>query len=446
MAATGETVAPSSRPSEVETVSFGCRLNALESDAMRQHAINAGFHDAIIVNSCAVTAEAERQLRQALRKLGREQPDRPIILTGCAAHIAPDRYRALASHIIDNTTKLAPASWREAHQHITARQPSDEKPTLPAPELDRLGHSGQQHRSRMLYQIQNGCDHHCTFCIIPQGRGANRSVAPEVAVAEIGELARQGAAEIVLTGVDIASWGEDLPAPVRLGDLVGMILDRVPALPRLRLSSLDPAACDDALLTRIRESRLMPHLHLSVQNLDDLILKRMRRRHLVQDMYTLIDRLRDARPDIVFGADIIAGFPTESEDAHRRSMAHAEALGLAYLHVFPYSPRPGTPASRMPGLHPSTIRRRAHEFRALGETLKRRFLQTRIGRTAEIIVERTIPDGIIGRCQHFSTVLVPDSKLPPGVLSRVTVTGLHDRYGLIARPQQHRTHGDPYGE
>uniref|UniRef100_UPI001F005663 MiaB/RimO family radical SAM methylthiotransferase n=1 Tax=Falsiroseomonas oryziterrae TaxID=2911368 RepID=UPI001F005663 len=318
-----------------EVLTFGCRLNAQESDAMRALAL-AAQPDAIIVNTCAVTAEAEAQARQAIRKASREHPGRPILVTGCAAEIAPAAWAALpgVARVIPNTRKLDPAQWGVAT-----------RPAAPQP------------RARALVPVQTGCDHRCTFCIIPYGRGPSRSTPAGAVVAEVRALVEAGAREVVLTGVDIASWGADLPGRPTLGALARRVLTLVPDLPRLRLSSLDPAGMDDDLWRLVAEEpRFMPHLHLSLQHGAELILKRMKRRHSRADAIALCRRARALRPDIAFGADLIAGFPTETEAHVAEMLEMIEEAGLSFLHVFPYSERAGTPAARMPQL-PVPLRR-----------------------------------------------------------------------------------------
>ncbi len=412
-------------------VTFGCRLNTFESEVMRRHAQEAGLGDLVIVHTCAVTAEAERQARQAIRRARREHPRARIVVTGCAAQIDPDRYAAMAEvdHVLGNGEKLRPETWRTlAGGGVGRRMVADI-----AAVREAAGHlvEGFDGRTRAFVQIQQGCDHRCTFCIIPYGRGPSRSLAAAEVVAQVRLLVANGHREIVLTGVDLTSWGADLAGRPRLGDLVRRILREVPELPRLRLSSIDPAEVDPALEAAFaEEGRLMPHLHLSVQAGDDLILKRMRRRHLRADVLRLVRRLRARRPDIVFGADLIAGFPTEEEAMFARTLDLVEEAGFTFLHVFPYSPRPGTPAARMPQLPRALRRERAARLRAAGERRLERFLAAEVGRRRSLLVER---DGG-GHTEHFAPArLEAPARLPAGRLATVAITGAADGV-LLARP------------
>ncbi len=398
-----------------EIVTFGCRLNSYESEVMRQHAEAAGWQDTVIVNTCAVTKEAERQARQAIRKLRRERPGVRIVVTGCAAQIAPQAFGAMAEvdQVIGNAEKmraesyLAPRNERIVVTDIMALK-------------ETAGHliSGFEGRARAFIEVQQGCDHRCTFCIIPFGRGPNRSVPLGHIVDQVRALVASGFGEVVLTGVDIASYGGDLPGRPPLGQMVRRLLSQVPELPRLRLSSLDPVGLDDDLFRQVAEEpRLMPHFHLSVQAGDDLILKRMKRRHLRADVVGLATRLRALRPDLALGADIIAGFPTETEEMFERSMALVDEAGLTHLHVFPYSPRPGTPAARMPQQSGDEIRRRAGRLRAKGEAAMAAFLAGRIGRRTAVLIEQ---DGF-GHCEHYLPVRV-DSAVHAGTVVDVRIT------------------------
>ena len=335
----------------VRVVTFGCRLNAYESEQVRAQAAADGITDTVVFNTCAVTGEAVRQARQAIRKARRERPGARLVVTGCAAQIDPDAFAAMpeVDLVLGNAEKSAPGALATtARQSVGDIMQLRESPSRPV--------GGLTERARAYVEVQNGCDHRCTFCIIPFGRGNSRSVPAERVVAEVGSLARAGYAEVVLTGVDLTSWGAELPGAPALGALVRRILSDVPELPRLRLSSIDAAEIDSELMACLAdEPRLCPHLHLSLQSGDDLILKRMKRRHSSADALALIAAVRAARPDTAFGADLIAGFPTETDAAFENTLAFVEAAGLAYLHVFPYSPRPGTPAARMP---PGGARRR----------------------------------------------------------------------------------------
>ncbi|MBC7157166.1 MAG: tRNA (N(6)-L-threonylcarbamoyladenosine(37)-C(2))-methylthiotransferase MtaB, partial [Rhodobacteraceae bacterium] len=340
----------------------GCRLNLYETEAMREMAAAAGLADAVIVNTCAVTAEAVRKARQEIRRARRAHPDAPIIVTGCAAQTEPETFAAMpeVTRVIGNAEKMRPETWAALMPDLigqTERVQVDDIMSV----RETAGHLIDGFgRHRAYVQVQNGCDHRCTFCIIPYGRGNSRSVPAGVVVEQIMRLVDRGFAEVVLTGVDLTSWGADLPGAPRLGDLVRRVLRLVPGLARLRLSSIDSIEADPALMEAIAtEKRLMPHLHLSLQAGDDLILKRMKRRHLRDDAIRFCAEVRALRPDVVFGADIIAGFPTETEAAFENSLRLVEDCGLTWLHVFPYSPRNGTPAARMPQVAGAAIRERA---------------------------------------------------------------------------------------
>jgi len=366
-------------------VTFGCRLNTHESAVMRDHAQAAGLHDAIIVNTCAVTREAERQARQAIRKLRRENPDARLIVTGCAAQLDPARFAAMpeVDRVLGNADKLHPESYRDAAEPLLVTDIMTARETA--------GHllSGFEDRTRAFVQVQQGCDHRCTFCIIPYARGPNRSVPMGRVVEQVRTLVEAGYAEVVLTGVDITSYGADLPGRPPLGQMVRRLLALVPDLPRLRLSSLDPVGVDDDLVRLVAEDpRLLPHLHLSIQAGDDLILKRMKRRHLRADVVTLARRLRDLRPGLALGADLIAGFPTETDEQAANTRALVDEADLTHLHVFPYSARPGTPAARMPAVPGDVGKARAAALRAVGDRRLAARVAARIGQTAEVLVER----------------------------------------------------------
>ncbi|HJQ56563.1 MAG TPA: tRNA (N(6)-L-threonylcarbamoyladenosine(37)-C(2))-methylthiotransferase MtaB [Vineibacter sp.] len=414
----------SPRWGEVEVVTFGCRLNAIESAVMREQAIAAGLRDAILVNTCAVTAEAERQARQAVRRLRRQHPHRPIVVSGCAVQIDPAGWAAMPGidRVLGNTEKLT----RDAYRDTARTQVGDiMTPGAAAGHLlaDLAGHS------RASLQVQNGCDHRCTFCVIPFGRGPSRSVPAGAVVAQARALVASGFNEIVLSGVDLTDWGADLPGRPRLGDLCRRLLSLVPDLPRLRLSSLDPVEIDDALLDLLgAEPRLMPHLHLSLQAGDDLVLKRMKRRHLRDDVLRLVDRVRRRRADAVFGADLIAGFPTESEAMFDNTLRLVGEAGLTWLHVFPYSARRGTPAARMPQLPGDVRRARAAALRDAGTRQAGAFLTSQIGRRVRIVMER---DGT-GHTEHFARVR-PTAAAAPRALLEVDITGL-DGMTLVGDP------------
>jgi len=355
---------------------------------MRRHAESAGLNDVVIINTCAVTKEAERQARQAIRKLRREKPNAKIIVTGCAAQIDPDSWATMPETdiLLGNDDKLQPASWQDLAQgQLPAKQVSD---IMQVKEVaSHLTGSFDDH-TRGFLQVQQGCDHRCTFCIIPFGRGPSRSSSVADVVANVRNMVEAGTREIVLSGVDITSWGQDIEDRPRLGVLVQEILHKVPELPRLRLSSLDPAEPDHALMEVLAsETRLMPHLHLSVQHGDDMILKRMKRRHLVRDVIRFCEEARRRRRDVVFGADIIAGFPTENEAAHQASCQLIGEADLVHLHIFGFSPREGTPAARMPQIEKSVIKARVADLRALGQEQLKRHLHTRIGGYDMLLLE-----------------------------------------------------------
>ena len=409
-----------------DILTFGCRLNAFESEVMRGHAAAAGLEDAIIVNSCAVTAEAERQVRQSIRRARRENPDARIIVTGCAAQIDPDTYAAMdeVDRVIGNEEKLQADTWMAMDD--TPRVSVNDIMTVreTAPHLI----SGFEGRARAFVEIQQGCDHRCTFCIIPFGRGNNRSVPIGVIVEQVRTLVEQGYAEVVLTGVDITDYGRDLPGTPRLGEMIKRLLTLVPDLPRLRLSSVDPVEIDDALFALIAdEPRLMPHFHISVQSGDDLILKRMKRRHSRADIERFVDRVRALRPDAAFGADIIAGFPTETDAAFAHSVSLVEDSGLTWLHVFPYSERPGTPAAKMPQLPGNVRKARAAELRAAGADQVRRFLDAQIGAVADVLVEKDAQ----GRSPHFASVRI-DGAAADGMIVPARIVA-RDNETLIAQ-------------
>jgi threonylcarbamoyladenosine tRNA methylthiotransferase MtaB len=369
----------------VNVITFGCRLNAYESEAIRQRAAEDGLADAVVFNTCAVTAEAVRQARQAIRKARRERPGARLIVTGCAAQIDPHAFAAMpeVDLVLGNAEKSAPGALLET----TARVRVNDIMSV----TETAGHliGGLQERARAYVEVQNGCDHRCTFCIIPFGRGNSRSVPAGTVVEQVRGLAAAGYAEVVLTGVDLTSWGADLPGAPTLGQLVARILKLVPDLPRLRLSSIDAAEIDPDLMRCLAEEpRLMPYLHLSLQAGDDLILKRMKRRHLRADALKLVADVRAARPDVAFGADLIAGFPTESDEAFENTLALVDEAGLSFLHVFPYSPRPGTPAARMPPVPRALVKTRAARLRGAGEAALARHLDRQNGRTVRALVEK----------------------------------------------------------
>ena len=399
----------------VET--FGCRLNIWESEVVRDQAATAGLNDAIIFNTCAVTAEAERQARQAIRRARRDDPDARIIVTGCAAQIAPETWDAMpeVDHVVGNHDKLATPVWQSLAAGGEAIIVSD---VMQVRETATHMLDAFSAHTRGFLQIQQGCDHRCTFCIIPYGRGNNRSAGLGQILESAGRLVDGGCGEIVLTGVDITSWGSDLPGRPRLGALVGELLRALPRLQRLRLSSIDPAEPDSQLMDVLgSEPRLMPHLHLSAQHGDDTILKRMKRRHLARDVVRFCDEARRRRPDVVFGADLIAGFPTESDAAHDATLRLIDRAGLTYLHVFPFSPRAGTPAARMPQLDGRLIRQRADTLRAHGGKRLEGFLDNAAGSHDQLLVE----SGNAGHGRNFAKMQLQGEMASPGELLDVTV-------------------------
>ncbi|MEM9726237.1 MAG: tRNA (N(6)-L-threonylcarbamoyladenosine(37)-C(2))-methylthiotransferase MtaB [Pseudomonadota bacterium] len=422
---------------------MGCRLNAYESAAMRDLAEQAGLGRAAIVNTCAVTAEAVRQARQTIRRLKREDPDRPILVTGCAAQIEPERFAEMGevSLVLGNREKMEAQAWESLAR--SARRAPDfgvhQTEKLRVDDIfsvrETAGHliDGFGARARAHVQVQNGCDHRCTFCVIPFGRGDSRSVPAGVVVEQIKRLVGRGYREVVLTGVDLTSWGADLPGrvgrPAQLGDLVQRILRLVPDLPRLRLSSIDGIEIDAALWEAIEgEPRLMPHLHLSLQAGHDLILKRMKRRHLTAAAEAVCARARAARPGIAFGADLIAGFPTETEEMFEGTLRHVTACGLSYLHVFPYSPRPHTPAARMPQVPKAEIKARAARLRALGGEQLSRYLATEIGGERQVLME----SARLGRTEAFAEVRFEIDQ-PVGEIVRARIESV-DGGALLGRP------------
>ena len=401
---------------------LGCRLNAYETEAMKELAAAAGVQDAVVVNTCAVTAEAVRKAKKEIRKLRRDNPDAPLIVTGCAAQTEPETFAAMpeVTRVIGNTEKMQPGTWAQmAPDLIGQTEPVQVDDIMSVTET--AGHliDGFGTRSRAYVQVQNGCDHRCTFCIIPYGRGNSRSVPAGVVVDQIKRLVDKGYNEVVLTGVDLTSWGADLPAEPKLGDLVMRILKLVPDLPRLRISSIDSIEVDENLMQAIAtEPRLMPHLHLSLQHGDDLILKRMKRRHLRDDAIRFSEEARKLRPDMTFGADIIAGFPTETEAHFENSLKLVDDCALTWLHVFPYSPRQGTPAARMPAVNGKVIKDRAARLRAKGQDAVARHLASQQGKTHHILMENPR----MGRTEQFTEVTF-DTNQPESQIVTATITG-----------------------
>jgi threonylcarbamoyladenosine tRNA methylthiotransferase MtaB len=424
--------------SGLDVITFGCRLNAYESDVVRARATDAGLTDAVVFNTCAVTGEAVRQARQAIRKARRERPGARLIVTGCAAQIDPGSFADMAEVdlVLGNAEKTQASAYAEAPPtarinvaDIFSVHESEAPPTARINVADIFSvHESEapvvtdrNGRARAYVEIQNGCDHRCTFCIIPYGRGNSRSVGAGAVVEAVRRLAAEGCAEVVLTGVDLTSWGADLPGAPSLGHLVRRILRLVPGLPRLRLSSIDAAEIDAELLACLAEEpRLAPHLHLSLQAGDDMILKRMKRRHSRAQSLALIAKVRAVRPETAFGADLIAGFPTETDAMFENTLRLVEEAGLAYLHVFPFSPRPGTPAARMPAVERATVKARAERLRGAGAAGLNRHLAAKVGRTVQGLVERAG----LARADDFTEIAF-DGEAMAGRIVPLTVTA-HD--------------------
>jgi threonylcarbamoyladenosine tRNA methylthiotransferase MtaB len=412
----------------VDVITFGCRLNAAESHAIGQLAAEAALTNTVIINTCAVTAEAVRKAKQAVRRAAREQPEAAIIVTGCAAQIDPATFAAMpeVARVIGNGGKLRGETWQRLALPApdTLRVTVDDVFALRETAMHLTGLV--ENRVRAFVQVQDGCDHRCTFCIIPFGRGNARSAAMGEVVRRVEALVEDGAPEVVLTGVDLTSWGKDLPGMPALGQLVAAILRHVPTLRRLRLSSIDPAEADPALFRAIaEEERLMPHLHLSLQAGDDMILKRMKRRHSRADAVRFCEDMRGLRPDMRFTADLIAGFPTESEDMAANTRALVEDCGLADAHVFPFSPRKGTPAARIPQIDAALVAERAAALREAAALGRARSLAAAVGSTSEVLAER----GGIGRLADFTPVRL-NGQPTPGAFLPVTIGG-HDGERLL---------------
>ncbi|CAN1567753.1 MiaB 2-methylthioadenine synthetase [Rhabdaerophilaceae bacterium] len=408
-----------------EVVTLGCRLNTVESEAMRRAAQAAGQRDIVIINTCAVTAEAVRQARQTIRRISREQPDRRIVVTGCAAQTEPETFSAMpeVSQILGNDAKMRLETWRDAVPTMSRALEASERVRVNdiMSVRETAGHllSGHDGRTRAFVQVQNGCDHRCTFCIIPYGRGNSRSVPMGEVVTQIARLIEAGCPEIVLTGVDLTSYGADLPGTPRLGSLVAAILKHVPDLGRLRLSSIDSIEADPLLMDLLKtEARLLPHLHLSLQAGDDMVLKRMKRRHNRANSIAFCAELRAARPDFVFGADLIAGFPTETEAMFEQTLQLIDDCGLTFLHVFPYSPRKGTPAARMPQVNGADIKARAARLRRAGDDALERHFAALYGQRRPGLTER----GGIARLDDFTPVRLSNT-VAAGQLVDLLITG-----------------------
>lgn len=411
--------------SDLDIITFGCRLNSYESEVMREHANAAGLADAVIVNTCAVTGEAVRQARQAIRKARRERPDAKIVVTGCAAQIDPDQFAQMdeVDRVIGNQEKLEARTFQSLGMPGLGTEDTEKVSVNDIMAVtETAGHliDGFGGRARAYVQIQNGCDHRCTFCIIPYGRGPSRSVPAGEVVAQVRRLVENGYQEIVLTGVDMTAYGKDLPGVSTLGKLVRTVLKLVPELPRLRLSSIDSVEADPDLIAAIaEEERLMPHLHLSLQAGDDLTLKRMKRRHARADSVAFCEAMRRVRPDIVFGADIIAGFPTETADMFQNSLSLVDDCGLTFLHVFPFSPREGTPAARMPQVHGTVIAERARALREKGAAALQAHLEGAKGRRIQVLMETDHQ----GRSSDFTPVRVDPCTIGAGALVDCVVAG-----------------------
>jgi threonylcarbamoyladenosine tRNA methylthiotransferase MtaB len=415
----------------VDVITFGCRLNAFESEVIAREAARAGLTDTIVINSCAVTNEAVAQARQSIRRLRRERPQARIVVTGCAAQTQAQMFADMAEvdRVVGNDDKIRGEAWRAARTAFDAAEDFgiDASEKIAVADImaveamaPHLLEGFQKGLPRVFVQVQNGCDHRCTFCIIPYGRGNSRSVPMGAVVDQVRVLSERGHAEIVLTGVDLTSYGADLPGAPKLGMLTKQILRHVPEVKRLRISSIDQVEVDRDLLDVIaQDQRLMPHLHLSLQSGDDLILKRMKRRHSRQQAIEFCAQVRRLRPDIALGADIIAGFPTETEEMFARSQDLVEECGLSFLHVFPYSPRPGTPAARMPQVNGTVIRERAKRLRATGEAALQRRLVSEIGSTRQVLIESATQ----GRTEHFLPVAI--SGEVPGAVQALVMVG-HD--------------------
>jgi threonylcarbamoyladenosine tRNA methylthiotransferase MtaB len=416
----------------VEVITFGCRLNAYESEVIARQVERAGLEDTIVFNSCAVTSEAVAQARQSIRKLKRERPAARIVVTGCAAQTQAQMFADMdeVDRVVGNADKMHGEAWRAARAAFDAGLPgkiavSDIMAVKEMPPHPIEGFGGRQPRA--FVQVQNGCDHRCTFCIIPFGRGNSRSMPVDAVIDQVGALTERGHAEIVLTGVDLTGYGADLSGAPRLGQLIKQILRQVPEMKRLRISSIDSIEADADLLDVVAsDARLMPHLHLSLQSGDDLILKRMKRRHSREDAISFCAQVKRLRPDIALGADVIAGFPTETEEMFSRSLDLVEECGLTFLHVFPYSSRPRTPAARMPQVASSVVKERAKRLRAAGEGALAKRLAAEVGSTREVLIE----SATIGRTEHFLPVAI--SGETPGDVRMLAIAG-HDGTRLIPR-------------
>ena len=393
-----------------EIKTFGCRLNIWESQVISDHASKNGHGDLIIFNTCAVTSEADRQARQAIRSAKKKRPDAKILVTGCAAQVDAQKWNAMpeVNFVVGNKEKLEGAFWEEFNPNCDAQAKNNvfvDDIMEHKGATDHLIESFNKH-TRGFVQVQNGCDHRCTFCIIPFGRGPSRSVSTQNVINSINSLLKNGVKEVVLTGVDLTSWGNDIFGKPSLGLLVKKILKNIPELPRLRLSSIDPAEVDYELMDALEnEKRLMPHIHLSIQHGDDLILKRMKRRHLYRDVMNFVLEARRRRSDVVFGGDFIAGFPTEDETAHQQSLKLIKEAEISYIHVFPYSDRENTAASKMPKVLKKDIKSRAKELRNLGEKQHNKLLKKQIGTIQNVLIEKNS----MGHTENFSKIKLQET-------------------------------------
>jgi threonylcarbamoyladenosine tRNA methylthiotransferase MtaB len=413
-----------------QVITFGCRLNIYESEVMKDLATQAGLTDTIIINTCAVTQEAERQARQEIRKLKRAHPEKKIYVTGCGAQINPDQFQNMSEvdRVIGNAEKLK----LESYQNDDPLQISDIMALT-----ETAGHlvTGFEGKSRAFVQIQNGCNHRCTFCTIPFGRGNSRSVPLQDIVIQTEKLLENGYQEIVLTGVDITDYGSNFESVMTLGDMIEQLFKALPDLKRLRLSSLDAVEIDDKLWDLIGDERVMPHLHLSLQAGDDMVLKRMKRRHLRKDALDFCKKARVIRPDVVFGADIIAGFPTETDDMFENTRRFVAEADLTYLHVFPYSPRPGTPAARMPQVENKIKKERALILRHEGSKAIDRYFKRVKGTIQNVLIENVVENKIIGKTDHFAPVIVASEfPIENGDYKKIQITSYNEKnlFGVVA--------------
>ncbi|MBA4249293.1 MAG: tRNA (N(6)-L-threonylcarbamoyladenosine(37)-C(2))-methylthiotransferase MtaB [Candidatus Puniceispirillum sp.] len=404
-----------SKKNNIDIITFGCRLNSYESEVIKNLSSDAGLDNITIINTCAVTSEAERQAKQTIRKIRKNNPSTKIIVTGCGAQINPDIYAAMdeVNHVIGNDEKMKPETYHRLSATTERVLVND---IMSVTETANHLISGFENKSRAFIQVQNGCNHRCTFCIIPYGRGNSRSVPIGEIVNQIKLLVKNGVKEIVFTGVDITSYGEDLPGKPKFGEMVQRILNLVPELPRLRISSVDPSEIDETFWhVFATDHRIMPHLHLSLQSGDNVILRRMKRRHLRDDVYQFCDKARTLRPDVVFGADIIVGFPTESDEMFKNTCNLVEECNITFLHVFPYSSRPGTPASKITPLPKAIVKKRAADLRSIGQSLEENLLKKLVNQKSTMLVEKITDEHIMGKNDYFipmRVTLKPTSTLP----------------------------------